>query len=420
MKKKVTIIGGGFSGSVSAFLLSRLGYDVQLFEKGEKLGGTSKDIKFENKFFFNGPHYFYPNSKWIKELNKYKEFKKQFKTYQLYDLKKEIGYNFHGSFTDIFNEVQVNNFYAHPTTSKRFTSIKKIKGDQTLKNRIESYQKDINQYLKEWLDKKKFIINQLHFNCAELLNFGRICFIKDLKKVKKIKLIDNYANHILGIPNEKIYLNQKFCIPKNGNDFFYKKFQSFLSKKINIVLNSQVKIFKNKKNIELFNKNEQIKSDFIIWAANPVSLIKDLGYGLLDNPVLRVKIFCADISIYSKFSIPDNFYIQVFSSNTNVFRIYVYKIKSVYKITVESFFDKNEDIIAESQINLILSYFNIQIKMKKPILEKKEVRHYLLSENDYKKFMNFENDFKNTNLIGGGWHLFGRENKINHIMKNFS
>ena len=31
----------------------------------------------------------------------------------------------------------------------------------------------------------------------------------------------------------------------------------------------------------------------------------------------------------------------------------------------------------------------------------------------------FDNDFKNTNLINGGWHLFGRENKIEHIMKNF-
>ena len=38
---------------------------------------------------------------------------------------------------------------------------------------------------------------------------------------------------------------------------------------------------------------------------------------------------------------------------------------------------------------------------------------------DFNQFIKFDNDFKNTNLINGGWHLFGRENKIEHIMKNF-
>ena len=51
-KKKISIIGGGFSGCISAFLLSKLGHKVTLFEKGDKLGGTSTDILNDEEFFF--------------------------------------------------------------------------------------------------------------------------------------------------------------------------------------------------------------------------------------------------------------------------------------------------------------------------------------------------------------------------------
>ena len=54
-KKRIAIIGGGFSGCVSAFLLIKLGYDVSLFEKGGKLGGTSSDIINEKNFFLMAP-----------------------------------------------------------------------------------------------------------------------------------------------------------------------------------------------------------------------------------------------------------------------------------------------------------------------------------------------------------------------------
>ena len=43
---------------------------MTLFEKGNKLGGTSSDILHDEEFFFNGPHYFFPNTKWVKEITK--------------------------------------------------------------------------------------------------------------------------------------------------------------------------------------------------------------------------------------------------------------------------------------------------------------------------------------------------------------
>ena len=53
-------------------------------------------------------------------------------------------------------------------------------------------------------------------------------------------------------------------------------------------------------------------------------------------------------------------------------------------------------------------------------MEKKEVRHNLLTYNDYEKFIRFEKDYQNNNIISGGWHLKTREEKINHIIQKFN
>ena len=73
MKKKtknISIIGGGISGCVSAFLLSRKGYRVNLFERKNFLGGSIKDFTDEKNIFYNGPQYFDEKSFWFKELKK--------------------------------------------------------------------------------------------------------------------------------------------------------------------------------------------------------------------------------------------------------------------------------------------------------------------------------------------------------------
>ena len=418
-KKKISIIGGGFSGCISAFLLSKLGHKVTLFEKGDKLGGTSTDILNDKEFFFNGPHNFFPKTKCVKEITKEKENKNEFANYICYDSKKFKEFNFHGSYTDIFDKVEFNNFFAHPVTSKPFKDISDKEKKQTLYERIKSYQNDIALNLENWLTKNSLNSKKLHFNCAELLNIGRICFINDLSKIKSLKQKNKYADCILGIPKQKNDLERKICFPKNGNNTFYKKLHSLLSKNIKIELNSKIRIQSNdKRKIEILNKDNYIESDFIIWAANPVYILKDLGYGILDNPVVKVKLYCAEINLLKKSNL-ENFYIQVFTNKSNIFRVYFYKTRDRYKITVETFFDKNEKSINETELKRILNNLKLEFQIKGKFIEKKEVRHYLMTCKDFNQFIKFDNDFKNTNLINGGWHLIGRENKIEHIMKNF-
>jgi hypothetical protein len=356
----------------------------------------------------------------VKEMMKYDELKEEFSIFETYSDNRENVFNFHGSYTDIFGKIQVSNFFAHPITSNSFKKVRDSKEKNTLCNRVDCYQNDVSSPLKNWLNKNSLDYEKLHSNCAELLNIGRVCFINDLKKMKNIKKESKYADHILGIPEEKIKLSRRFCISKRGNNSFYEKLYFFLNNKINIEFNSKIQVQPgNDKNIKILNRGKSLDVDHIIWAANPVYILKELGYGVLDNPVVKVKIYCSEIEIFDSPTV-ENFYIQVFSLKTNIFRIYFYRTNTKYKITVETFFNKENNSLDEDSLRKILSHFNFRFKLKGISSEKKEVRHYLMSKKDFNTFEKFNADFKNTNLINGGWHLNGRERKIEHIMNNFN
>ena len=187
-------------------------------------------------------------------------------------------------------------------------------------------------------------------------------------------------------------------------------------KDVKIFLNSKIDIkIDNSQNLSLYNKSKLIQNDKIIWACNPVPLIREFGIDPLDNEVLKVKIFSSNVTFLNK-SYKKNFYIQVFSKNTNIFRIYFYEINNRSKISVETFFKKEQGELDVVFLKNILNKFKINIRINTKFYEKKEIRHVLITNNDLNKFKNFETKIINSNIITGGWHLFSREKKINHII----
>ncbi|MBO6200729.1 MAG: NAD(P)/FAD-dependent oxidoreductase, partial [Chryseobacterium sp.] len=60
MKKKIAIIGSGFSGLSAAAYASKLGHDVQVFEKNSSIGGRARSFKTENGYTFDmGPSWYW-------------------------------------------------------------------------------------------------------------------------------------------------------------------------------------------------------------------------------------------------------------------------------------------------------------------------------------------------------------------------
>ncbi|SEM30554.1 phytoene desaturase [Chryseobacterium taichungense] len=60
MKKKIAVIGSGFSGLSAAAYASKEGHEVHLFEKNNDLGGRARNFKTENGYTFDmGPSWYW-------------------------------------------------------------------------------------------------------------------------------------------------------------------------------------------------------------------------------------------------------------------------------------------------------------------------------------------------------------------------
>ncbi|MDG1477483.1 MAG: oleate hydratase, partial [Vicingaceae bacterium] len=58
-KKKIAIIGSGFSGLSSAAYLAKDGYEVHVFEKNESLGGRARKFEISGFSFDMGPSWYW-------------------------------------------------------------------------------------------------------------------------------------------------------------------------------------------------------------------------------------------------------------------------------------------------------------------------------------------------------------------------
>jgi len=54
--KKIVIIGGGITGCISAIYCVELGYEVEIYEKKNSLGGIVNDIIEKKIFSLMGPN----------------------------------------------------------------------------------------------------------------------------------------------------------------------------------------------------------------------------------------------------------------------------------------------------------------------------------------------------------------------------
>ena len=81
MKKKIFIIGSGFSSLSAACYLSKEGFEVHVFEKNDLIGGRARQFKSKGFTFDMGPSWYWMPDVFEKFFNDFGKSAKDF--YQL-------------------------------------------------------------------------------------------------------------------------------------------------------------------------------------------------------------------------------------------------------------------------------------------------------------------------------------------------
>lgn len=401
MKQKIAIIGAGITGLSIAKYLSNKNYEITIYEKKPEIGGVMRDIKENDEIYFKGPQFLDTKSEWFKSFFKNNNLKKKFLSFneQLY------------SYTEIFEKIDLKkntNQPLIPFDIKNISLNNKIIKKKTiislsLKERLNLYPKKISEKLEKWICNFSKEINELDQSACKMYG-SRVVFQKNYKKLDKLK-----KNKILNTIYGKVPENTKLLtIPKYGfNNFFDEIEKNLKNSGVEIKKNVNLKYNKERK-FFCFN-NQNLNYDYLIWTANPIPLLKVYNEKI-DNKVLRVKIFLSKIK---KINDLKPTYINVYSLKSKIFRIYLYNQNNFSKISIEAFYDKNQNqkkILDKTK--KILKKLKINVKFIGKLIDKNEVRHIFLTQNDIKVFKKFKKK-KPASLIDGVWEQnLDREKKL--------
>ena len=382
MKKNISIVGAGFTGIITAIILSKK-YNVTIIEAKDRIGGILTDIQHKKEIFFKSCQYLNTKSSSYELLN--------YKFKNLLDIFPAP----YSSYTKNNNSYISSNRFANPVFKK--INLKKTKNKKiiSLKDRFKCYDKKIENFL---------------------ISYLKVTSIKDKDKISKLKKI-KFFNQLYALDNRKMKIFHKSALPKNGYDTFFDEIFKYLKKrKIKILLNCKIIPEWQNKKLILKGKQNIFDYDYVVWTANPVALLaKYFKTKKLESKPFIVK----QLDFYlSKNKIKNN-YIQVFSSKSLITRIHIYKIKKRQKMSVECInFDDQILTSVIKELNSILKSFKINLndKNSKFIGSSKYSRYDLCSINDFKLIKQFRKEVNNTNLITSPWEFYGRENKIDMII----
>lgn len=181
MKKKVAIIGSGFSGLSAAAYAAKQGYDVHVFEKHDKPGGRARQFKTNNGYVFDmGPSWY-----WMPDIidNFFEDF-----GYKSSDFFKLVSLN--PQFEMIFSDGAI----AIPENYK------------DLKNLVETLENGAGNKLDKFMNaaKYKYQVGMRNFvskPCHSILEFVTPTIVKN---ALKLNLFTNFRTYV-----SKYFANEK-------------------------------------------------------------------------------------------------------------------------------------------------------------------------------------------------------------------
>jgi len=409
--KKIVFVGGGIVSCVSALELLKRGYHIEIYEKHNRLGGILRDYSTNDHFFFRGCKYLNIKNSWFNIF--YKNFSKNL---QVFD------HNY-GVYVENNKDIFFSDKYAVPIFKninlKEFTqNFKKLNvyKIQTISDRFNFYPKKIKIFLKNIILRHKLNPDKLNQISTNGFQLSRIASVNNCEKIYKLKKKFSLIDNLLAL-NRSILFKRKLkaALPKNGYDELFNDIKSkLLNAGAQVKLNSKLTLDWKKKRLNLFNDGVEIKNDLIIWTGDPTAVVKSFNGEDLESNNYKVIQFNSNIKVSKNFRTT---YVQVFSEQSNIIRISLYKIKNIKKISIETIFDSQMDIQEiYNEALKILERFNIFLVLDNASFSKNlDLRFNIISQKDFEILKKFNYEIRGCNLLSKFWLQYGIDKKIHSL-----
>ncbi len=277
MKKRIIIIGGGFSGLAAACYLAHNDFDVTIVEKNNMLGGRARKFESHGFTFDMGPSWY-----WMPDVfdNFFADFNKKVSDY--YTLQRlDPSYSIHFAKNDIM-EIPAN-FEELKKIFEKYEKGSAIKLEQFIKEAEYKYKVGMNDFVhKPNISILEFMDIRIFTSIFRLQMFSSLSsHVRKLFKNKKIIQLLEFPVLFLGATPQKIpamYSLMNYAdlslgtwYPKGGMHKIIEGMAQLakeLGVKFELNANVEKLEIKNDKVVNVITKNKKYKADVVVSSAD--------------------------------------------------------------------------------------------------------------------------------------------------------
>lgn len=400
---RFAIVGGGFSGMMTALSLVRAGHAVQLFEASNSLGGIVRDAIEPHGRFLRGCQY----------LNIDPLYQALWNDIGQDDL--HVFPHHYGAWNDLFGAPVVHHDFAQVMVPGPMGSMPPPSwpAPASVADHLRQQEPRVAMALCEWAQRlcdpeELAAANAVH------LQLARVGYIDHTDGVLARKQDDPYADRLLGVPRSDFHPPvpvQPAALPRQGFDAHLARLSDCLQKWGGTVhLSAPVKPTQDSQGrCQLWLRGQTIEADWVVWCANPTPLLQTLADLRLDAR----SIPC--VHLYATLTAPaprSPVYYQTFGRKHPLLRLFAYELDGP-KLTVEALDEgwSCEQLVART--HAIMQDLGWACRISAASVGRQ--RRYTLSQHDALCIEAFTNQAPARGVITGGWQHYGRDPRLHHI-----
>jgi hypothetical protein len=392
----IKIVGAGSLGLILAGKVIGKFNKIEIFESSKNLGGVTRDFYSPTgSIFFRGCQYLQSSylPSWALDSDYLMQFKHRYAS--LTEQNKTWNYklDFAGPSFEI-GEL--------PQSSSNMVEF-------SLDNRLERYPKNISQILKQHINKFLPVdSNLLHISSLVSLGITRITSLSNDIELARLKQKNNLVDQMYGVSRE--ILGNEFEIsylPKFGFSKFWLNYVKRPEFERQVTIDYNSRLDRKSMGSNFLGGREETKA----WCADPRQMIQLVTTKKLDSLSHIIHSYGVTLESYLGPNLP--FYINIFSANNPLTRLYFYELDSDIKISVDSLkkFDSASEFI--NKIIMLAAEARITLKIRNyDIAHIKTRRYFPISTKDYDALENCSHKLSGSNWLNTGTNLYDRKSRM--------